>query len=76
MEYSGIKFNKEEEAVKPIETNPFMQAMLKRAKQEVRRWEDECNRREPITNAGWHLQKARQELKDILSELRQEGYKV
>jgi len=61
---------------KAIETNPFMEGMLKHAKQQVRRWEDECNRKDPQRNAGWELQHARRELSDLLSELRQEGYKV
>ena len=59
-----------------IESNPFMAGMLKNAKQQVRRWEDECNRSEPMKNAHWELKKARNELSDLLSDLRQEGYKV
>tara|TARA_R100000900_G_scaffold122568_1_gene97055 strand:- start:749 stop:910 length:162 start_codon:yes stop_codon:yes gene_type:complete len=53
-----------------------MAGMLKNAKQQVRRWEDECNRPEPMKNAHWELKKARNELSDLLSDLRQEGYKV
>lgn len=59
-----------------IENNPFMAGMLKNAKQQVRRWEDECNRKDPIKNAHWELQNARFELSNLLSELRQGGYKV
>ena len=61
---------------KSLEANPFMAGMVKNAKQQIRRWEDECNRKEPIRNAGWHLDQCRRELKELLAELRSEGYDV
>ena len=61
---------------KAIETNPFMEGMLKHAKQQVRRCEDECNRKDPQKNAGCEMEHARRELSDLLSQQRQGGYKV
>lgn len=59
-----------------ITQHPFYEALLKDAKRKVRTLENECNRRDARPNSQKYLFEARQELSNLLSQLRHNGYNV
>ena len=61
---------------KKIETNPFYYGLLKDTKRRVRNAETEANRRDAQPNAHRELYKSREELSNLLSQLRANGYEV
>ena len=61
---------------KKIETNPFYHGLLKDTKRRVRNAETEANRRDAQPNAQRELYKSREELSNLLSKLRANGYEV
>ena len=61
---------------KKIETNPFYNGLLKDTKRRVRNAETEANRRDAQPNAQRELYKSREELSNLLSQLRANGYEV
>lgn len=61
---------------KDIETHPFYDGLLKDAKRKVRNAETEYNKRDARSNAQRELFSAREELSNLLSQLRANGYNV
>ncbi len=61
---------------KPIDTNPFYNGLLKDIKRKVRNAEAEFNRRDAKPNAARELFSAREELSNLLSQLRANGFEV
>ena len=59
-----------------IEEHPFYYALLRDTKRRVRNAETEANRRDAQPNAQRELYKSREELSNLLSILRANGYEV
>ena len=59
-----------------IESNPFYDGLLKDTKRKVRNAEREYNRLDAKPNAQRELFSAREELSNLLSQLRAQGYEV
>ena len=61
---------------KDIKTHPFYDGLLKDSKRKVRNAEKEANLRDAKPNAQRELYAAREELSNLLSQLRANGYEV
>lgn len=61
---------------KDIKTHPFYSALLRDTKRRVANAERETNRRDARPNAQVELFEARAELKNLLAQLRTDGFDV